>query len=174
MPLLLPRSVAEERDRINAERRSQTFAGYAEQWTRELRKVDRDLEIVRASDFPEDPDLTPGGWYLLKRIPGTVDELFELPQPPGPWIYDWLLARDMWNPSVYRSREKARERYKAAQARARDLEAEQRQDAMREAISAASRIRDDRGMSSRSDLKLPPGIAKERREKLTKEGIKAK
>ncbi len=146
MPLLLPRQVAEERERINADRRSQVFAGYAEQWTREIQKVDRDLEVVRASDNPTDPDLTPGGWYLLKRIPGSVDELIELPRPPGPWIYDWLLSADMWNPSVYRSKRAAREKYKAAQTRARNLEAEQRKDEMKLAMSAASRIRGDAGM----------------------------
>lgn len=153
MPLLLPRSVAEERDRINADRRSQVFRGYVDQWTRELQKVDRDLEVVRASDHPTDPDLVPGGWYLLKRIPGSVDELFHLPEPPGPWIYDWLLARDLWNENVYRSREKAREKYKAAQARAKALEQEQRQDEMAAAVRAASRIRDDRGMTKNSQAK---------------------
>lgn len=153
MPLLLPRSVAEEREQINADRRAQVFRGYAEQWTREIQKVDRDLEVVRASDTPTDPDLVPGGWYLLKRIPGSVDELIELPQPPGPWIYDWLLARDMWNPSVYRSKRSAREKYKAAQTRARNLEAEQRRDEMSLAVSAASRVRDDRGMTKTSTRK---------------------
>src|SRR5690242_12980494 len=130
MPLVIPRALAEERERINADRRAQVFSAYCEQWTKEVQKVDRYLEVVRASDIPTDPDLVPGGWYLLKHIPGSVDELIELPGPPGPWLYDWLLARDMWNPSVYRNKKAAREKYQAAKTRAQNLEKEQRQDEM--------------------------------------------
>lgn len=172
--LVLPRSVADEREQINAERREQVFTEYSRQWTEEIKRIDPTLEIVRASDQADDPDLIPGRWYLLKRVPGSVDEYIELPRPPGGWLYDWLSAADMWNPRVHRSRQEAKEKFREAKLRARKREAEQRVDQMSEAVRAASRIKDDRGMTSRSDLKLPPDIARERREKLAKEGIKPK
>lgn len=154
--LLLPRSVAEERDQINAERRAQVFRGYAEQWTKELQRVDPYLEVVRASDTPTDPDLKPGGWYLLKRIPGSVDELIELPHPPGPWIYPWLMQRDMWNSRIYRDKKAAKEKYRQAQNRAKAREREQRRDEMALALRAAERLRGDSGMTKRTDNKGKP------------------
>lgn len=170
--LVLPRSVADEREQINADRAEQVYAYHEKEWTEQLKHIDPTLRVVRGKEGAWDPDIEPGRWYLEKEIPGSVNEFLELPRPPGGWLYDWLAANDLWNPRVHRSKKEAREKVHAAKARARKLEAEQRQDAMREAVRATGRIRDDRGMGSRSDLKLPAGMAKERREKLAKEGIK--
>lgn len=151
--LVLPRSIADERDEINADRRAQVFSDYAEHWTAEVKRVDPSLEIVRAHEQSTDPDLIPGHWYLLKHIPGSVDEFMELPKPPGGWLYDWLTGNDLWNPRVHRSKQEAKEKIRAAKVRARQLEASQRQDEMALAYRAARRIRDDRGMTHSSAAK---------------------
>lgn len=163
MPLLLLHSLADERAQINAEVREQVYADHARHWTEEIKRIDSTLEIVRAKDNCTDPDLLPGRWYILKPVPDSVDAYIELPRPPGSWMYDWLNAADMWNPRVHRSRREAREKLRAAKLRARQHEAEQRQDEMALAHRAANRIRGDSGMKTRTDLKLPKKIAAERK-----------
>lgn len=151
--LILPRSVAEEREQINAEMREQVYADYGREWTEEIRRVDPTLEIVRVKDNANDPDLIPGRWYLLKHIPDSPDAYIELPRPPGGWLYDWLSAADMWNPRVHRSKQEAKEKLRAAKIRANALESEQRVDVMAEAVRAARRVCGDGGMTKRTDRK---------------------
>lgn len=156
MSLLVPQSVADEAALINAEMREQVYTEYGQHWTEEIRRIDPNLSVVRAKDNSTDPDLLPGRWYLLKRIPGSVDAFIELPRPPGAWMYDWLQANDLWDPRVHRSKQEAREKFRAAKTRATKLEAEQRQDHMAEAHRAARRLRGDSGMYQRTDLKGKP------------------
>jgi hypothetical protein len=151
--LLLPPSLSDERDQINAEQREQVYTEYGRQWTEEIKRIDPSLSIVRAKDHATDPDFKPGHWYMLKHIPESVDAYIELPRPPGAWLYDWLSANDMWNPRVHRSKQEARDKLRAAKTRARKLESEQREDVMAEAISAARRMRGDGGMTHSSQPK---------------------
>lgn len=151
--LVLPRSVADEREQINADRRAQVFAEHEKAWTEQLKHVDPTLRIVRGKEGAWDPDIEPGKWYLEKEIPGSVNEYMELPKPPGGWLYDWLSANDLWNPRVHRSKREAKEKLHAAKTRARKLESEQRCDDMEVAVRAAGRIRDDRGFTKSSQAK---------------------
>lgn len=138
-------------------------------WEKELKRIDPGLELVQASGSADDPELEPGVWYIRKRIPGQVDHYIPLTGPtgarrlPGAWMLEWLDASDLWNPRVHRDRKEAKRKLSEARQRAKKLRAEQRQDVMAEAVRAARRIRDDRGMNHRSDLKVPKVIAEERK-----------
>jgi hypothetical protein len=180
MDLLLP--PAAEAELINHEIAEQADEHMAEavEWGKELKSIDPSLDLVWVGEAADDPELEPGRWHIRKRIPGTVDAYIPLVgqdgayRAPGAWMLEWLTAGDLWNPKVHRDKEEAKRKLGEARERARRLRAEQRQDHMAEAVRAARRIRDDRGMTQRSDLKLPATIAAERREQKRTEGIKPK
>ncbi|HEX6456234.1 MAG TPA: hypothetical protein VF009_06910 [Solirubrobacterales bacterium] len=164
--LLLPREVVAEE--INAEIAEQLVAEdeEAKLWTKELQRIDPTIELRRAAEDADDPELQPGQWCLRKKVPGDVDAYIPLPagRPPGSWILEWLSAADLWNPNVHRDRKEAKRKMREAKRRVEKLRAEQRQDEMEVAVRAARRIRGDGGLTKRTDLKVPPAIARERRE----------
>ncbi|HET7455392.1 MAG TPA: hypothetical protein VFJ76_07725 [Solirubrobacterales bacterium] len=176
MDLVLPASV--EAEIINAEMEQQADEHMVEavEWAEELKRIDPGLDLVWVGNA-DDPELEPNRWHIRKRIPGSVDAYIALVgeggsyRPPGAWMLEWLTANDLWNPRVHRDRSEAKRKLGEARDRARRLRAEQRQDHMAEAVRAARRIRDDRGMTQRSDLKAPSVIAEERRQRKKEEGI---
>ena len=155
MPLLLPASV--EAEIINREIEEQLEAedSEARYWTKELQRVDPSIELRRASANADDAELLPGQWFIRKPIDGQVDAYIPLPygRPPGSWILEWLAAGDLWNSRVHRDRKEAKRKLREARQRARKLRAEQRQDAMAEAVRAARRVRGDGNMTTRTDRK---------------------
>ncbi len=164
--LLLPREVIAEE--INAEIAEQLEVEdeEAKLWTKELQHIDPTLELRRAGPTADDPELEPGQWVIRKKVPGDVDAYIALPagRPPGSWILEWLSANDLWNPQVHRDKKEAKRKMREAKQRAEKLRREQRRDEMELAARAAQRIRGNGGLTQRTDLKVPPQIAKERRE----------
>lgn len=165
--LLLPSEVVAEE--INAEIAEQLEVEdeEAKLWTKELQHVDPTLELRRATPTADDPELEAGQWVIRKKVPGEVDAYIPLPpgRPPGSWILEWLSAADLWNPQVHRDHKEAKRKLREARRRAEKLRAEQRRDEMAVAARAAQRVRGDGGLTQRTDLKVPPKIAEERREK---------
>lgn len=167
--LLVPASVAaeEEAAAINAEVDAQVTE--ARILADDLRRIDPTLSVVWVGENADDPEVVPARWHIRKRIAGTIDAYIPIVGPdgeyrePGPWVLDWLQAADLWNPQVHRSRREAKDRHREAKLRAKAREEEQRKDEMMVAARAAQRIRGDSGMTQRTDLKLPPDIAAERK-----------
>lgn len=171
--LFLPASLAEEEQaaQINAEIEAQVDAHVAEARTlaRDLKHIDPSLEVVWVPEGADDPELVPARWHIRKRTPGSINAYIVLAGPngeyrePGPWVLDWLQANDLWNPQVHRSRQEAKDRRREAKRRAKAREEEQRKDEMLLAGRAVRRLRGDSGMTQRTDLKLPPKLAAERK-----------
>lgn len=159
MSIYLPASAVAEQINAEMERQADEHMAEAAKWTEELRRIDRNLALVWVGPGADDADLVPARWHIRKRMPGTVDAYIPLVGPddtyraPGAWILDWLNANDLWNPSVHRSKQEAKEKLREARRRAKALETEQRQDHMREAARAALRLRGDRGLTSTSQPK---------------------
>jgi hypothetical protein len=171
--LLVPHSVAQDRliEEVNAEVDKQIERGH--EITRLLQTIDPNLSIVLAA---EDADLEefeyPGYWYVRKKIPGHFDAVLPLIGPdgerlePGTWVIEWLDARDLWDPRVQRDRTALRHNVDTARRRAKELEAEQRQDEGRLALRAAARVKGDGGMTRNLSRKgerpkrlvLPAGV----------------
>ena len=159
MPLLLPEWVqAQEINRALAEQADHEIEA-ARYWNHELKRIDPTLSLVWVPEQADEAELTPACWHICKRIPGSVDAYIHLlgPNgeflPPGGWMLDWLTANDLWNPRVHRDKQEAKEKVRQAKNRQRKLEAEQRKDHMAEAYRAASRLRGDAGMHTRTDRK---------------------
>lgn len=159
MSLLVPASVAAEQINAELERQADEHMAEAAHWTEELRRIDRSLGLVWVPPSAEDPELLPARWHIRKRIPGSVDAYIPLVgpensyRPPGAWMLDWLTANDLWNPSVHRDKQEAKEKLREARRRAKALEGEQRRDEMELAARAALRLRDDRGLTKSSAAK---------------------
>lgn len=177
MSLLVPEEVLAAEINREIEEQVDEHMAEAVEWAEELKRIDPSLDLVFAAGNADDPELVAGRWHVRKRVSGGVDAYIALVgpgntyRPPGAWILEYLSANDLWNPKVHRDKEEAKRKLEEARDRARKLRAEQRQDHMKEAYRAARRIRDDRGMTQRSDLKAPPDISKERRERKKAEGI---
>jgi hypothetical protein len=172
MGLLVPRRVAEEdlAERVNAEVDAQIAR--AHEISKLLGSIDPHLSIVLAPENADHEEFEhPGYWYVRKRIPGSFDALLPLigengeRLEPGPWVVDWLKARDLWDPRVFSSKKELKERLRTARTRAKQLESEQRRDEGAVAVRAARRVRGDYGMTHRTDRKgerpklvLPAGV----------------
>ena len=155
MDLLVPRRIAEEEeaDRINAAVDRQI--GEARALQDDLRRIDPTLSLVLASEHSDELD-HPGCWHIRKRIAGGIDEYWPLVGPegeyrePGSWVLYALEAADLWNDRVHRDRKEAKEKLRAARARRRKLEAEQRIDEGALAGRAAKRVAGPGGMTKRA------------------------
>lgn len=163
--LHLPPSYVQSEEDAEREKLVDAVLKNAEHWTRELRQLDPYLSLVRIGD-DADPrtGLLPGCWYIRKRIPEGSDEWMPLIgnpgepdegqyREPGPWILDLLNEHDMWNPRSHRNRSEAQQRLRDAKARARAREREQRYDEGLLAARSASRLRSEKGLTHRTDLK---------------------
>lgn len=156
MGLILPQSVYAEELNAAMEAQAAEQEGLARQWTAELKRIDPTLSVEWVPEQATEFDY-PARWHVRKRVPGSVDEWFPLVgdrgeyREPGSWILDAFQANDLWNPRIHRNRKEAKGRLREAKIRAKALEAEQRQDAMAEAVRAARRVRGDQGMTKRTD-----------------------
>lgn len=163
--LILPPSVAAQAESESHDKFVDAVLKNAEHWTRELRYIDPYLSLARIGDNA-DPrtGFLPGCWYIRKRIPEGSDEWMPLIggegepdegeyREPGPWILDLLNENDMWNPRAHRNRAEAKQKLRDAKTRARALEREQRHDEGLLGLRAVKRLRSEKGLTQRTDLK---------------------
>ncbi len=99
-------------------------------YTAELRQIDEDLELVKASNNATLAGLTPGYWHILRKGTPTTILCLEGPngefREPGSFMYSWMLEQDMWNDGARRASQERQKKIAAAQEREKALEREDR------------------------------------------------
>jgi hypothetical protein len=147
MPLHLPESVVM---RLRLERAQELAMAEADsvcvEFTRELRKVDCNLEMVywpmRAPDIH---GFVNGCYHVVRHNPdaaGSVEALVDADgqyREPGSWVFDMLAASDMWDDRVMRDRATLRKRAEQARERAKAREREDRREELTDRANAAWR-----------------------------------
>ncbi len=123
-------------------------------YTAELRQIDEDLELVKASNSATLPGLVPGFWHILRK--GTPCTILCLEGPngefrePGSWMFPWLQAEDMWNDAAQRDSRERQKKIAAARDRERALERDDRVAEFNERWKSATSV-----SLSVTDLKRP-------------------
>jgi hypothetical protein len=147
MGLLLPDSVVRD---VRAQGQADLSAGerdqVCEEFTRELRRIDSYLELVR---FPEraapHPGLVPGAYHIVRWNPTmapTVEALvdrFGQPLAMGSWVFDKLRKSDLWSGEAQRDRERMDRRAVAAKEAAKARERADHREELRDRLNAATR-----------------------------------
>lgn len=99
-------------------------------FTRELKSIDVDLELVKASNNATLPGLVPGYWHILRK--GTPCTLITLEGPngeyrePGSWMFPWLAEQDAWNDRTQQMKKELREKAERAKSREKERERQDR------------------------------------------------
>jgi hypothetical protein len=147
MGLVLPEEVVR---RLRLERAQELAMAEADsvcvEFTRELRKIDCNLEMVywpmRAPDIH---GFVNGCYHIVRHNPDAagsveplVDERMDYKEP-GSWVFDMLAASDMWDDRAMRDRVTLRKRSEAARERAKAREREERREELRDRANAAWR-----------------------------------
>lgn len=147
MALLLPDSVVRDvREQARVDLGLGERDQACEEYTRELRRIDSYLELVK---FPEraapHPGLVPGAYHIVRWNPTmapTVEALidgFGQPLALGSWVFDKLREADLWSGEAQRDRERMNRRAMAAKEAARARERADRQEELRDRLNAATR-----------------------------------
>jgi hypothetical protein len=128
MSLALPKHLIEETQRYGAELELQAMAVLADEvkhWTKELKEVDENLELVWAPENVTHPALVPGRFHIIEHrglptppnvIPlvGDDNEYRE----PGSWMFEMLRQGDHWSSRSMKIREEKAAKAEAARNRA--------------------------------------------------------
>lgn len=112
-------------------------------FTAELKSIDPDLELVKASNHASLPGLVPGYWHILRK--GMPTTILTLDGPngefrePGSWMYDWLLEQDMWNDRTQAMRAEQRQKAERAVERQKQRERQDRIQEFNERLASKNR-----------------------------------
>lgn len=112
-------------------------------YNRELRKIDRYVEVFKARDDARFPGLRPGFWHVLRRPPVGQPTFIVHETPDGEYrdldsgIFQTLRNGDMWNSERQKDREKFRRHAKRAEERESEREREERLDELMDRAKAA-------------------------------------
>lgn len=123
-------------------------------FTTELRSIDADLELVKASNNATLPGLRPGFWHILRK--GTPTHIMSLEGPngefrePGSWMYSWVLEQDSWNDRTQRMKEELSKKADTAKQREKNREREDRIEELNDRWKHATNV-----SLSMTDLKKP-------------------
>lgn len=105
-------------------------------FTAELRQIDPDLELVKASNNANVPGLLPGYWHILHKGPPVDLHALQGPngefREPGSWMYQWLLEQDGWNDRTKKINRERAEKAESAKQRELNREREDRIEEMNE------------------------------------------
>lgn len=147
----------QEREQV-VERQVHAGIYWAQQITRELKKLDPYLDLVFIGDrAPEYPGLVPGRWHVRRRNPDTLDHYLPLTGQngefvqPGMWLVEEMKKRDLWNEGSIR--EMMRRQVRASEDRKKKDKAllrEQRRDEAAVSVRAAKRVAGEGGMTKRA------------------------
>ena len=131
MSLWLPNTARQEVERDNQAIVQMVLLDEAiKYFNKELKAIDADLELVKASNNATLAGLRPGYWHVLRK--GTPTTILCLQGPngefrePGSWMFQWLLEQDMWNDATQRERKQRQARADAALAREKERERQDR------------------------------------------------
>ena len=146
--LWLPPSARDTGEKLQAEVHSmvERFEGVMRYWTETLQRELNDprLEVVFAPPYVDaETGLAPGRYNVIRYndppaplsiipVEGLRGEFVE----PGQWLVEKLRRSDLQNPQLTRQRDENLRKSEASQQRAKDLEAEQRQDLLKESLKA--------------------------------------
>lgn len=148
MGIWLPPKLSRELEQENARDNAETLSMFeiCKQWDRELKAVDPLLELGRASEAADPANgLKPGYWHILRHNPGAPVTAEPLewrdgtPRDPGGWMFDMLLASDMWNERAMRERREVKRKLVDARERDRRRLAQERAEEMDARIASVER-----------------------------------
>jgi hypothetical protein len=102
-------------------------------WTRELKQVDENLELVWVPEGVEHPALVAGRFHIIEHRPlptppnvtplvGDEDSYVE----PGAWMFEMLRRNDNRSERSVRAREERQAKLETARQRAKERESEER------------------------------------------------
>lgn len=139
MTLILPAGVSqrmqqERQLRAAALRASVELHDKLAHWNKQLREIDRDLQLVKAREDTEHPDLKPGYYHLLRHTPGAPPTVIIHQGPNGEFrepdsaLFEELKKADMWSDRANAERRRVKKAVKLAEQRARAAEAEERRE----------------------------------------------
>ena len=138
--LILPDHLVEDtRDYAGELAALAVLADEVKHWTRELKRVDENLELVWFPENATHPAIVPGRFHIVEQRPlptppnvlplvagcanGNPDDQGYI--EPGSWMFEWLKANDHWSERTKRQREEANEKAETARKRAIEREKEE-------------------------------------------------
>lgn len=155
MSLWLPDSTREQLAQDNSEIMQMVMIDEAIQhFTRELKRIDADLELVKASNNAKAPGLVPGYWHILRK--GMPCNVLPLEGPngefrePGSWMYEWMESQDLWNDRAQKENRRRQKDIIAARDREKSRERQDRIDELNERWHSANHV-----SLSMTDVKRP-------------------
>jgi hypothetical protein len=140
--LWLPPS-AEQRQRDDRDWRNRMLLEMAEEglfkrtWDRDLQQIDPRLELLRARESADLPELTPGYWHVVRRNPnGAITVVHTVTGPAGQFkhpdssLFEELRKNDMWQDRTHKERRDRRRQFEQAKERREQREHEERVEEM--------------------------------------------
>lgn len=135
--LWLPPSVSREQRQSTLEYQAEVFRNAQrdatiDYWTRELKKIDERLELIKANDDAQAVGLIPGFYHVMLVLPDGPPSLLPLVGDHGEFVepnsrmLDLLREGDLQNPEAMRARRERDERAAAMRVRDREREREAR------------------------------------------------
>lgn len=142
----------------------------AQRLERELKKVDRHLEVVAIApaaannpNFRKAVGVVPGRWHIVRRNPQGVDAWFPIMGPNGEFrdpelqVVEDMKAADLWRPGALKELRDRQMRQEIERVNREAREGEQRSDEARLAFRAAKRMPGDGGLVRSHAKKRNPG-----------------
>lgn len=135
---------------------------YVKQINRELKQVDRHLEVVWVGErVPVGmlPGVVPGRWHVRRTPPGQIDSYWPILAEDGGFrdldmgLIENMKKADLWRDGALEELRQRRYKRMAAKAKAAALEREQAKDLLGMDLRAAGRVFGDGGMKKRKQFK---------------------
>ena len=119
-----------------------------DEFNRDLKKIDPDLELVFFPPGVEGlVDVIPGRYHVIRKIPLAPPTIIPVVGPNGEFVepdsglFDYLRRIDLWNGRAKHDRERAMVEAERAAERRREREREERLEEIRERWAAATQTR---------------------------------
>jgi hypothetical protein len=121
------------------------FKSVLEDFNRDLKRMDPNLELVFFPPNAKAAGVIPGRYHLMRTLPDGPPSLVPITGPSGEFaepdsgIFEWLRKSDMWSAAARRDRERANDEARKASERRKEQEAEERTAEIVERWKAATR-----------------------------------
>jgi len=118
----------------------------AEYWTRELRKIDPNLALIKANENAQAVGLKPGYWHVMRAVDNDVTTLLPVVGDDGEYVeptgrlLEMVKAGDLQNEQAMRARQEFDRRRAAERERDRLREREERKEEMAERLSSMQNV----------------------------------
>lgn len=119
--------------------------GVMDDFNRDLKKIDKDLELIWAPESADAPGLKPGRWHVMRHIPGAPPSLIPVTGPNGEYqepnsaLFEKLKQMDLQNERSNRERKRQQEIAEQVARRRKAQEDEERREELRDRLNAAMR-----------------------------------